>query len=116
MENNIKINNYIIDKDFITVDDMPNETFRDIVSICGMDTALKLLTKFSGNTILVPVKGFKNIEAKIILKEYDHTTLSIQRLARDLCTSESHIRDVLKANKVDVVQDGQLGLFYKKEQ
>ena len=70
MENNIKINNYIIDKDFITVDDMPNETFRDIVSICGMDTALKLLTKFSGNTILVPVKGFKNIEAKIILKEY----------------------------------------------
>lgn len=99
----------------ITIEDMPNELFRDIYELSGKDVAISLLRDFSGNRIVVPTNGFNIIEKKIILREYDGSTLSIQRLARNLGKGESSIREILKSYKIVPAENGQLGLFKKGE-
>ncbi len=97
----------------ITVDDMPNELFRDIFQLSGKDVAVALLRDFAGNSIVVPSNGFNIIEKKIILQEYDGSSISIKRLARNLGKGESSIREILKSYKITPAENGQLNLFRK---
>ena len=100
---------YKIDK--ITIDDMPNELFRDIADECGIDAAVSLLNRFAGCTIFVPSNGMNRVEKKIILREYDGEALTIKKLARNLGKAECSIREILKSYKVVPAEQGQLNLF-----
>lgn len=111
----VKIGDISIRVEDISTDDMPNQVFKDIAEICGMETACKLLTNFQGNLIQVPTRGFVNIEKKIILAGYDYSTQSIRVLARKLIVSEKYIRDVLKRSGIDAPVEGQIPAFIKQD-
>lgn len=99
----------------ISIDDMPNEMFKDIARECGIDAAVTLLLRFAGNLISVPSNGLNKIEKKIILSEYDGDAMTIKRLAKTLFKAESSIREILKNYKIVPAENGQLSLFNKTE-
>ena len=80
----------------LTVEDMPTQIMRDVFECCGAEVAVKLLLYFSGSYVLIPTNGLKMLENKVIYKYYDGSAISIKRLARNLGTSETRIRSVLK--------------------
>lgn len=97
----------------ITPDDMPNDLFRDIADLCGVDVAVKILLNFKGNTIPVPIYGMEKVEKKIILKEHNNDPFAIKILARKLEMSEVHIRKIIKRFGLTPAEDGQQKLFDK---
>ena len=99
-----------IDSSKLTIEDMPTETFREIFELCGVDVAVSLLLNFPSNYILVPAQGFKSIVKKAILKEYDNTTASIRKLARNFNVSEVYIREVLRDAKIKTPSPGQMSM------
>lgn len=104
-----------IDSEELTVDDMPNEVFREIFELCSPDCAMQLLLNMPANIIQVPVKGLCNIEKHYIKKDYDGTTASIRAIARKFGITEGYIRDVLSRNNIPAPISGQMGLFDKGE-
>ena len=107
----IKIGDISVKMEDITLDDMPNQYFRDIAELCGMDVACKILSKFQGNLIQVPTRGFKQLQERIILDGYDNSAQSIKVLARKLICSEKYIRDVITRKRGDAPVKGQKPLF-----
>lgn len=101
----------------ITKDDMPNDVFYSIADECGVDVAYKLLQKFAGNRIDVPVRGYDRLEKRIITREYvkTYSTNTIKELSRRLCISERYVCRVLEQNRVGVESEGQMHLFDKRE-
>lgn len=110
----MKIGGLEIDIKSIKIEDMPNVQFEDIFLSCGAEVAVKLLQEFAGSEIKVPSKGFKKIERRAILEEYDGSAICIQRMARKFQTTERNIREILKNNKIETPTIGQLGLFDRK--
>ena len=100
-----------INSEDVTVDDMPNEVFREIYEFCGVDCALSLLINMNACLIQVPTKGLCNIEKKLVVKDYNGTTASIRNIARKYNISETYIRNILKENKITTPATGQLDLF-----
>jgi Mor family transcriptional regulator len=98
-------------KNELTMDDMPNESFVMLAEYCGLDVAASVLENMPGLTIFVPANGFKKFYNRIILKEFDGTTMSIKRLALKYKTTEGNIREILKNNRVEAPVSGQIGLF-----
>lgn len=111
----MRINGLEIDINNIEKEDMPNEQFEDIFVFCGPEVVLKLLSEFGGCTIKVPRNGFKKIERKMILKEFDNTAIGIQRLARKYKTTEQNIRNILSRSRVTFPSEGQRQLFSPEE-
>jgi len=95
----------------ITLDDMPNNDFRFLAEMCGLEIAVKLLCELPGCTFFIPKEGFKNFYARRILSEYDGTTLSLKHLSIKYNTTEGNIREILKANRVNAPVEGQIQLF-----
>ncbi len=92
----VQILNYDIPLSEISSDDMPNDVMREVYDFCGVEVAVSLLLHMRGNQILVPTKGLKLLERKIINKFYDGTASSIRTIARKLKISEVYIRHILK--------------------
>lgn len=107
----VKIGDIEISIDDITLDDMPNQYFKDIAELCGMDVACKILSNFQGNMIQVPTRGFLKLQERIILDGYDNSAQSIKVLARKLVCSEAYIRQVIKRKWGDAPLKGQKPLF-----
>lgn len=95
----------------LTIEDMPNESFEMLAEYCGLDVAASVLENMPGLTIFVPTNGFKKFYSRIILQEFDGTTMSIKRLALKYKTTEGNIREILKNNRVEAPVSGQIGLF-----
>lgn len=104
------------DIDIITIEDMPNETFREIYELCGKEVAVSLLQHYAGCQIQVPSRAFYYLRQRILKDEFDGTTASIRLLARKYNFTQARIREILKEAKVDVPVDGQLGLFEDSSQ
>ncbi len=96
----VKYQEFTIDTEKITIDDMPNQTFREIFAICGADVAISLLTKMQGNYIAVPARGMINFIKSKILENFDGSTASIRRIARTYGTTENFVRNVLSEARV----------------
>lgn len=96
------------DIDEITIDDMPNSTFREIYEICGKEVAIELLNKFAGCQIQVPLRAFFNLRKRLLKKEFDGTTESIRRISRKYHFTEAQVRDFLKEAKVKPPVEGQM--------
>ncbi len=99
------------DIDIITVDDMPNQTFREIYELCGKEVAISLLQNYAGCQIQVPSRAFYNLRQRLLKAEFDGTAESIRYLARKYGFTEARVREALKAAKVEIPTEGQLGLF-----
>lgn len=101
------------DIDVITIDDMPNNTFKEIYELCGKDVAVSLLQNYSGCQIQVPARAFYYLRQRLLKDEFDGTTESIRYLARKYGFTQARIREFLKEAKISVPAEGQLGLFNK---
>ncbi len=99
------------DIDDVTVDDMPNEVFKEIYEMCGKDVAISLMKEFTGVVIQVPSKPFYKIERKKALSEFDGTTASIRHIARKYNITENRIRELLKKSHADTPSTGQISMF-----
>lgn len=100
-----------IDINDIELDDMPNDDFKDIYEICGVEVALTILTYFTGTNITVPVKAFDRIKKKIIKNQYDGTRKSIKRLCRELGMTERTVTAIISEMGVTPPTEGQMSLF-----
>lgn len=96
----------------ITVEDMPTPIMQEIAAF-DMSAAIMLLENFCGCNIYIPNDGFKTLENKYILKNYDGSTAALRKLAVLTNRSEQHIRNVLKRKLSDVppVEQTQLDVF-----
>lgn len=105
--------NYLGSPVKVSVEDMPNQLFKDIATLCGVNVAISLLKNFPGNTIFVPLKGFKFLERRIICDAYEKEfdAECIRRLSRKFCLSEKTVREIL-INRYKVLKvPGQMSLF-----
>ncbi len=103
-----------LNTDLITKSDMPSELFKEVYELCGVDTAVSLLINMPGNIIQIPTRGFLNIQKKILLKNYDGTTASLRKLAREFKIPEMTIRKILADYKIQIPQKSRLN-FFKEE-
>ncbi len=101
------------DIDIITIDDMPNSTFREIYELCGKEVAVSLLENYAGCQIQVPSRAFYYLRQRLLKAEFDGTAESIRYLARKYNFTEARIREFLKDAKVNVPVEGQLSLDFK---
>lgn len=100
------------DIDELNIEDMPNNTFKEIYELCGKEVAVEILNKFSGCQIQVPVKAFFNLRKRLLKDEFDGTTESIRRIARKYHFTEAQVRDFLKEAKVETPVEGQMSLKF----
>jgi len=89
-----------IDIDLIDLEDMPNESLKEIYELCGREVAVSLMENQNGVFIMMPARPFIKLERRIMLKEFDGTTASLRRIARKFCISEVVVRDILKKARV----------------
>ena len=92
----IQTEHVTVDIDDITEDDMPNETLREIFSICGAEVAISLMEHQSGIFILMPARPFLKLEQRLMLEEFDGSASSLRQIARKYNVSESRIRYMFK--------------------
>lgn len=95
----------------VTIEDMPNQDMVDIAEVCGIEAAVKLLSRFGGLRINIPANGLHKIDKKIILNEYDGYAQTIKRLTAKLGLTEKTVRTVLQDYKTILPEDGQLNMF-----
>lgn len=95
----------------VTIKDIP-EGMKLVADLCGLDVAVSLLQNMKGITISVPSNGFEKIEKKIILQEYDGTTITLRKLALNLDLNEKTVRSILNNYGLETT-NGQLHLFEK---
>lgn len=97
----------------LTENDMPSKIMKDVFTLCGVDTAVKLLTYFQGNVIQIPTRPWQSLQEKYIIDNYDNTSDSIKLIARSICVSEKFIRDVLKKQNPNriIPSEGQRSIF-----
>ena len=55
------------DIDVITIDDMPNNTFKEIYELCGKDVAVSLLQNYSGCQFQVPARAFYYLRQRLLI-------------------------------------------------
>lgn len=107
----MKINGIDINIEDISIDDMPNEDFKDIFDIFGAEVALNFLTYFAGTQINVPLHGFGKIKKKILLQHYDGTRQSIRRLSPKLGITERTAITYIQESGAVPPAEGQISLF-----
>ena len=109
--NTIECDGFRIEKDIITEDDMPNEVLKEIYGICGKDVAISLCQYQRGIIIQVPSQPWNKIRNRVLKELFDGTTASIRNIARKFGLAESRVREILKAEKFNVPDERQMGLF-----
>lgn len=109
--NFIECDGFKIEKNIITEDDMPNEILKEIYGICGREVAISLCQYQRGVTINVPARPWNKIRNRILKEMFDGTTASIRMIARKFGITEFRIREMLKTEKFNVLDERQLGLF-----
>jgi Mor family transcriptional regulator len=84
--------------DYITVEDMPNDDIKFVAEHSGIKAALALILTCPGLTVTIPKNAFKIIKERHIMKTYDGTKYSVNKLAIDCETSQRNIYKIIKRN------------------
>lgn len=109
--NFIECDGFKFEKEIITKDDMPNEVLKEVYEMCGRDVAVLLMLYQRGVNVQVPSQPWNKIRNRILKEMFDGTTASIRKIARKFGLAEARVREILKAEKFDVPDERQIGLF-----
>lgn len=82
----------------ITAEDMPNDDLKYVALHAGLKYALMLIFLLAGLTINIPKHSLKRLKERYILKEYDGSRLTINRLAVECDISQRLIYQIIKKN------------------
>lgn len=102
MGRQVKTEHLMVDIDWITEDDMPNEALKEIYGSCGRDVAVSLMENQNGIFIMMPARPFIKLERRLMIEEFDGSGASLRKMARKYNISEAVIRNILKKAKVKV--------------
>ena len=87
-----------------------NQYIQLVADKCGEDVATRLIKKFGGEYIYIPIYGFKELKKKLVLSEFDGKNSSI--LALKYSVSERYINKII-AEQHAASSVKQLDLFEK---
>ena len=79
-----------------TPDDMPNDDLKYVAEKAGMRYALMLIFLLAGLTVNIPKNSFKKLKEKYIIKEYDGTRFTLNRLAVECDISQRLVYKIIK--------------------
>jgi len=79
-------------------DDMPNDDLKFVAEHSGINAALALIVTCPGLTVTIPKNAFKIIKERYIMKNYDGTKYSVNKLAIDCGISQRQIYKIIKRN------------------
>ncbi len=82
----------------ITAEDMPNEDLQFLAKEAGIKYALMFIFLFPGLTVTIPKNPFGKLKENYILKNYDGTKTSINRLAIECELSQRHVYRLIEKN------------------
>nr|DAU52998.1 MAG TPA: Middle operon regulator, TRANSCRIPTION.2A [Caudoviricetes sp.] len=82
--------------DYIQPEDMPNDDLKFIAENAGIKPALALIFCTPGLTVNIPKNAFKTVKERYIVKKYDGTKYSLNRLAIDCELSQRYIYKIIK--------------------
>ena len=80
----------------ITADDMPNDDLKFIAENAGIKSALILILLLAGLTINIPKYSLRKLKEKYIMKEYDGSKFTINRLAVECDLSQRYVYNLIK--------------------
>ena len=81
--------------DYIKPEDMPNDDLKFIAENAGIKSALALIFCTPGLTVNIPKNSFKEVKERYILRKYDGTKYSINRLAVECGLSQRYIYKII---------------------
>lgn len=80
----------------ITADDMPNDDLKYIAQNAGLRSAMTLILLVPGLTVSIPKNALRNLKERHIIKEYDGTKFTINKLAVECGLSQRHVYKIIK--------------------
>ena len=80
----------------ITADDMPNDDLKYIAENAGIKSALILIFLLPGLTVNIPKYALRKIKEKYIMKEYDGSKFTLNRLAIECELSQRYVYNLIK--------------------
>ena len=83
----------------LNINDLPNDELKTVADICGIESAVKLMTDMPGIMINIPKTGLNKCRNKYILKAYDGSKQSRMALAFKFGLSEGYILQLVCRNR-----------------
>ena len=87
----------------ISIEDLPNDDLKFVAQCAGIKVALTLIFCLPGLIVNIPKHALKKLKERYILKEYDGTKMTLNRLVVECELSQRHeeavIRKDLKKSK-----------------
>lgn len=80
----------------ITADDMPNDDLKYIAENAGIRSALILILLLPGLTINIPKYALRKLKEKYIMKEFDGSKFTLNRLAIECGLSQRYVYNMIK--------------------
>lgn len=80
----------------ITADDMPNDDLKYIAENAGIRSALILILLLPGLTINIPKYALRKLKEKYIIKEFDGSKFTLNRLAIECGLSQRYVYNMIK--------------------
>jgi len=82
----------------ITIEDLPNDDLKFVAQCAGIKAALTLIFCLPGLIVNIPKNALKKLKERYILKEYDGTKLTLNRLVIECELSQRHVEAVIRKN------------------
>ena len=82
--------------DKIDINDLPNDDLKFVAEMAGLYEALILIFVLPGITVNIPKNGLKRLKERYIIKEYDGTKLTLNRLVVECDLSQRHVEKIIK--------------------
>ncbi len=80
----------------VTADDMPNDDLKFIAKNAGLKAAMTLILLLPGLCVNIPKNALRRLKEKYIIKEYDGTRFTLNRLVVECSLSQRHIYKIIK--------------------
>ena len=80
----------------ITADDMPNDDLKYVAENAGIKSALIMILLLAGLTINIPKYSLRKLKEKYIMKEYDGSKFTLNRLAVECDLSQRYVYNMIK--------------------
>ena len=80
----------------ITIEDMPNDDLKFVAQCAGIKTALTLIFCLPGLILNIPKNALNNLKKRYIIKEYDGTKMTLNRLVVECNFSQRKVEGIIR--------------------
>lgn len=80
----------------ITIEDLPNDDLKFVAQCAGIKAALMLIFCLPGLILNIPKNALKKLKERYILKEYDGTKMTLNRLVVECDLSQRQVEALIR--------------------